>query len=112
LIDDTLQETTEKVPMLGDLPILGQLFKYSKTQQVKRNLMIFIKPTIILDEAISSQLALEKYQTIRTLQMQGKTKIPLLPGEVRPALSNLGSLEPKAIDMPEGSSANSDMVDW
>ena len=70
LIDDNLQETAEKVPLLGDLPIVGQAFKYRRSSLVKRNLMVFIRPTIVMDDAILNQETHAKYEAIRQLQLQ------------------------------------------
>jgi general secretion pathway protein D len=47
LIDTNVIETVTKVPILGDLPFLGWLFKRTSTQEEKTNLLIFINPTII-----------------------------------------------------------------
>ncbi len=89
LIDDTVQETEQKVPGLGDIPWLGELFKYTKTSKVKRNMMVFIHPTIVRDSATSLAYTHRKYDYMRarqlerrqlgTLNMNGEIKTPLLP---------------------------------
>jgi len=49
LLDDSHSETAEKVPVLGDIPILGNLFRFRTSTQEKRNLMVFLHPTILRD---------------------------------------------------------------
>ncbi len=51
LIDTNVVETVTKVPILGDIPLLGWLFKRTSTQEEKTNLLVFINPTIINDSA-------------------------------------------------------------
>ena len=87
LIDDNLQETSEKVPLLGDLPIIGKAFKYSKSALVKRNLMVFLRPTIVMDEAILNNISHSKYEAIRQSQLQAYSN-DLLP-EAVPSLEIL-----------------------
>jgi general secretion pathway protein D len=49
LIDDKLDESAQKVPLLGDMPVLGNLFRYRNTTKLKRNLMVFLHPVILRD---------------------------------------------------------------
>jgi general secretion pathway protein D len=80
LIDDQTQENIEKVPFLGDLPFLGNLFKARSTSKVKRNLMVFIQPSIIRDAATETEIAAGKYNFIRARQQAGKKKgMDLMP---------------------------------
>ena len=80
LIDDQTQENIEKVPFLGDLPFLGNLFKARSTSKIKRNLMVFIQPSIIRDAATETEIAAGKYNFIRARQQAGKKKgIDLMP---------------------------------
>ena len=51
LLEDVLRESDQRVPILGDIPLLGNLFRSRKTEKVKTNLMIFIRPTILRDTA-------------------------------------------------------------
>jgi general secretion pathway protein D len=69
LIDDNMQDGIEKVPLLGDIPIIGGLFQYSKRNHVKRNLMVFLRPTIIRNEEQSLKLATDRYDYIRNEQI-------------------------------------------
>jgi type II secretory pathway component GspD/PulD (secretin) len=63
LIRDNLVTTTSKVPLLGDIPILGWLFKYKTTQVAKTNLMIFITPYIIKNEVEAIDLTKRKNES-------------------------------------------------
>ncbi len=89
LMDDTVEETEQKVPGLGDIPLVGGLFRYEKTSKVKRNLMVFLHPVIIRDAATANAYTHRKYNFIRdrqlerramgTLRMDGEIETPLLP---------------------------------
>lgn len=112
LIDDNLQETSEKVPILGDLPILGAAFRYKKSQLVKRNLMVFIRPTVVRDAAILEAASHGKYQLLRTQQLLTSDKnVMLMPGVQRPVLEELNKSltqpsQPNADQSPEASTVN------
>ena len=69
LIDETIQEDIQKVPLLGDIPIVRNLFRHKKRTRVKRNLMIFIHPKI-LDEYNQSAVTNKLYNDIRNQQLQ------------------------------------------
>ena len=67
LIQDDVTRSDSKVPLLGDLPLLGGLFRSSKDVKVKRNLMVFLRPSVVRDAAGLANLSQEKYQGIRVL---------------------------------------------
>ncbi len=69
LIEETLREDEQRVPVLGEIPILGLLFRYNKTTKVKTNLMVFIHPQIMKDDAMLRSLTNEKYNFIRAKQL-------------------------------------------
>jgi len=76
-----------KVPVLGDIPILGHLFKSSSTTKRKRNLMVFIRATIIRDGVTMNKLSHEKYNYLRSEQQKMDEKgISLMPGTQTPVL--------------------------
>lgn len=82
LVDDDVQESVQKVPILGDIPLLGHLFKSQKSTKVKRNLLVFVRPTIIRDAETMSQLSARKYDSIRKVQLNAQDDgINLMPGE-------------------------------
>jgi general secretion pathway protein D len=68
LIDTTDQRTVKKIPLLGDIPVLGALFKTTKVEQLRRNLMVFIRPTILRDAANASKHTRERYELTRDSQ--------------------------------------------
>lgn len=87
LIDDSLQEHVDKVPLLGDLPLLGNLFKSRSTKKTKRNLMVFIQPSILRDAAVFTETTSGKYNYMRGLQGSVREKgVNLLPKEEAPLL--------------------------
>ena len=72
LIQDDVTETNRKVPLLGSIPILGNLFKSRTTARVKTNLLVFIRPTIISDSEQATILTNEKYSGIWELTSDKK----------------------------------------
>ncbi|WP_372783240.1 type II secretion system protein GspD, partial [Litorivivens sp.] len=100
LIDDDIQESTEKVPILGDMPIIGRLFRADRTQKVKRNLMVFIRPTIIRDSETLRGLSSEKYNYIRAQQiLMHDGGINLFPAAKAPVLPVWTGLDPSPAGM-------------
>jgi len=78
LIQETVSDGNNQVPLLGDIPGLGWLFKYKKQDHKKTNLMVFLKPTIVRDDAGARTLAGERYDyVIGDRQTSGQAKIPL-----------------------------------
>ncbi|MGV3001981.1 type II secretion system secretin GspD [Vibrio sp. E150_018] len=94
LIDERAQESVSKVPLLGDIPYLGALFSYTNTTKEKKNLMVFIKPTIIRDGMSIDGLSRRKYNYIRAEQLYKAQKgLKLLPNAETPVLPKLGQGE-------------------
>lgn len=69
LIDENVQESVQSVPLLGDLPIIGHLFKSTSTTVRKTNLMVFLRATIIRDGDLMDELSQDKYNYIRAQQI-------------------------------------------
>ena len=87
LIDEDVQESVSKVPLLGDIPILGHLFKSTNTTKRKRNLIVFIRPTIIRDGVSMNKLSFNKYNFIRGEQFKKREDgINLMPKSDTPIL--------------------------
>jgi len=87
LIDDQVNESVSKVPILGDIPILGNLFKSTNTTKRKRNLMVFIRPTIIRDGVTMNKISHKKYNFIRAQQLDHQADgISLMPNTEGPSL--------------------------
>ena len=92
LMDDNLQESVQKVPGLGDLPLLGGLFRYQSSNIVKRNLMVFIRPEILTNQADADRATLRHYNTIRAKQVRkAEQGILLQSGQSVPELPELNS---------------------
>ena len=68
LIDEDNQEVISKVPVLGSIPVLGRLFQSSSTSTSTKNLMVFLKPTILTDSDVANQISLEKYHYFKAEQ--------------------------------------------
>jgi general secretion pathway protein D len=70
LIDNSFNDQQQKVPVLGDIPLLGYLFRNDSTQQTTRSLMIFIHPVILRDQALATAYTNSKYDYLRTRQLE------------------------------------------
>ena len=77
LIDEDNQEVISKVPVLGSIPVLGRLFQSSSTSTSTKNLMVFLKPTILTDSDVANQISLEKYNYFKAEQ-EIKNKNPII----------------------------------
>jgi len=69
LLDDNERRTIEKVPFLGNIPLLGELFKSRTKSHVKTNLMVFIRPSILKNGADRAALTARRYGVIRDAQL-------------------------------------------
>ncbi len=89
LLQDDYTGGTEKVPLLGDVPILGNLFKSEVRSRKKTNLMVFLRPVVMRDGQSASAFAVDRYDAIRTMQqttqpehsyvLRGVTESAVLP---------------------------------
>jgi general secretion pathway protein D len=97
LIRDDLSESVQKIPGLGDLPLLGGLFRYKSTTKQKTNLMVFLHPIIMRDEQLISNVSGTKYNFIRAKQLALRQKgVALLPDSEAPVMRPLDEL----LDLP------------
>ena len=105
LITDTAREGENRVPILGSIPLIGELFKTRSGAKEKRNLMLFIRPTIIRDGAQAAVETNAKYNVVRNQQLQRRHgKVTLLPGERQPLLPPIEELS-KYADPTAGAKA-------
>lgn len=97
LLEDVLRESEQKVPILGSIPILGNLFKSRKTDKIKTNLLVFIRPKILRNSAEAAMETNAKYNQIREiLEGQSGSGVALMPKSNRPTLPPIGGSEEEA----------------
>ena len=70
LLDDNARKTIERIPLLSDIPGLGELFKSRSRSRTKTNLMVFIRPTILRSKEDAQKLTQQRYGYIRGMQLQ------------------------------------------
>jgi general secretion pathway protein D len=93
LIDDQLRDTVSKVPLLGDIPLLGWLFRSHTTSKEKQNLMVFMRPSIMRDAGAAAFHTNRKYNYLRAQQINaGENGFGLLNDESSPLLPPLQHL--------------------
>jgi general secretion pathway protein D len=80
LIQETVEGSIEKVPGLGDLPVVGQLFRFDKRSRKKTNLLVFLRPVVLRSAEASWNLTADRYDFVRRLQAD----IALPPHQVLP----------------------------
>ncbi|WP_299975416.1 type II secretion system secretin GspD [uncultured Pseudoteredinibacter sp.] len=87
LMDERVQLVNSKVPILGDIPLLGRVFRSDNSEKTKRNLMVFLRPTIIRDQQLLNAISQKKYRYIRAEQLlKQDTGVPLLDNDIIPVL--------------------------
>ncbi len=87
LIDEDVQESESKVPLLGDIPLIGQLFRSNKSEKKKRNLMVFIRPTIMREGGVMNEVSQRKYNYMRAQQLSAQDDgIKLMPNTDKPQM--------------------------
>ena len=97
LIQDDVTRTDSKVPLLGDIPLLGALFRSTQETHVKRNLMVFLRPTVIRDRAGLAALSGKKYSDIRVIETSSDSP-SILPATPEGLFDGQGQPAP-AIDL-------------
>jgi len=70
LIEDNVTEEVQKVPVLGDIPVLGALFRSTAVNVGKKHLVVFLKPTIVRDNRTMDRATASKYKYIRKMQIE------------------------------------------
>jgi general secretion pathway protein D len=94
LIEDRYNENKTKVPLLGDIPYLGALFRSESRQKTRTNLMVFLRPVVMRDVDSANKVSLERYELIRSFQkeMQPKESV-VVPINDTPVIPPLGRIE-------------------
>jgi general secretion pathway protein D len=79
------------VPLLGDIPLLGHLFRFETRQQRKTNLMVFLRPFVVRDENAGRSLVIDRYDQMRILEESTRlSPHPMLPDLEPPVMQPLG----------------------
>ncbi len=89
LLEDDYSQGEDKVPVMGDIPVFGNLFRSENRKRTKTNLMVFLRPIVVRDTPVSDALMLDRYEAIRALQqntqpedrvmLRGVSEAPVLP---------------------------------
>ena len=92
LIQDSMQVGVDKVPVLGDIPLIGHLFRSENRKRMKTNLMVFLRPHVLRDADSSDAMTGERYDFIRQKQaefhMQPHFALPDMQMDLLPELKN------------------------
>jgi general secretion pathway protein D len=97
LMQDTVTESEDRVPVLGAIPLLGNLFKSRSGSRQKSDLLVFLRPRILRDQAATQEVSTRKYNEIREEEKTlHKGKITLLPGERQPSIPSIPASSPNA----------------
>ena len=103
LMDEQVDENESKVPLLGDLPLIGAAFKYRSGKLKKRNLMVFIKTSIVTDSTTAFKLTKQKYQMVRNKQIgYADRRMGIIESESSPLLPEFDQL----LELPPAFSGN------
>jgi general secretion pathway protein D len=98
LIEDSYTTTKSKVPLLGDIPFLGALFRSESREKKRTNLMVFLRPVVMKDADSSNRLSLDRYDQMRGRQQDAQPEpsmvIPINESPVLPPAASASA--PKA----------------
>lgn len=91
LIDDNYSQAEDRIPLLGDIPVLGNLFRNTNRKRNKTNLMVFLRPVVMRDAAATNQVSSERYEAIRAQQqgLQPEQNVLLRSVNAAPVLPTL-----------------------
>jgi general secretion pathway protein D len=107
LVQDQVATVVEKVPVLGDIPLLGALFRYETRANKKTNLMLFLRPYVIRDAGDSRPLTVERYEMMRQMEKdmlpEPRFALPTFEGPVLPEI-HLGQ-------QPDATQSDTDKTD-
>ena len=92
LIEDRYTDTSSKVPLLGDIPYVGALFRSESRSKKRTNLMVFLRPIVMRDGQSADRLSTDRYEQIRAFQQNNQPKdTPLLSIKTSPVLPPIAS---------------------
>jgi general secretion pathway protein D len=113
LMQDTVTQSEDRVPVLGSIPLLGNLFKSRSGSRQKTNLLVFLRPTILRDQSATEAISISKYNEIRNEEKSlNGGKITLLPGEKQPSIPAIapGNRPPPPSATTKGPAADAQVV--
>lgn len=94
LIEDRYTDNRSKVPLLGDIPVLGALFRSESRTKTRTNLMVFLRPVIMRDSLAANRVSMDRYELIRALQNAAQPPFnPLIPLNESPVLAPEGKVD-------------------
>jgi general secretion pathway protein D len=105
LIEDRFEDTSSKVPLLGDIPIIGSLFRSESRSKRRTNLLVFLRPIVMRSADDANKLTLDRYDLIRSQQQGvqpknhlflGAGQAPILPQQQPASAASQQSLPPLA----------------
>jgi general secretion pathway protein D len=105
-MSDTVTESEDRVPGLGAIPLLGNLFKSRSGSRQKKNLVVFIRPNILRDADATESVSEEKYDKLREDERTlNKGHITLLPGQKQPSIPAMPPGAGRTVPPPAGTNA-------
>jgi len=121
LLEDSYSQGQDKVPVMGDIPVVGGLFRSEQRTRKKTNLMIFLRPVVIRDNDTSTALTVDRYEAIRALQQHSQpapstvmravsgapvlAPLPAAAGQAQPAADKPAAPAPLGVPEPAGAPA-------
>jgi general secretion pathway protein D len=101
LLQDQDTDSDARVPLLGSLPLIGNLFKSQTRSRKKTNLMVFIRPVVVRDATATDNLSIDRYDLMRGQQkMAQPSRSMLLPINEGPLMPDVPGLPPKPAALP------------
>ena len=111
LIKDEMQESEQRVPFLGSIPILGRAFRNTSVKVTKSNLMVFIRATVVRDVVTLTGATAEKYRYIQSEQMKQRERGALLGEDSKlPVLPDLAAYQQNLLGVPQPSAQAIDLT--
>lgn len=105
LIEDAMRETKSKVPLLGDIPVVGALFRTESRTKERRNMMVFLRPVVMRDQASANKLTMDRYDVIRAQQISNQPEqrwlLPINEAPILPPVQQQQNVQQPAPAQPQ-----------
>ena len=120
LLDDNERRTIEKIPLLGDIPLLGNLFRSKARQRNKTNLLVFIRPTILRNRADNAEMTARRYGYVQAWQQAANpTAEPSIDvlvrnymgGEIPASIAKPGDVIVGGVPLPQNQPGSSSIIE-